>query len=92
MPRNALLVTVPYDGLSVSLESAKGLISVPVTEGHFNFFDGVFAGNYTVVVRGNTDLRTFPLRFAGDFSTRMLRLSPNDLKPRPVAPVLAPEH
>jgi hypothetical protein len=91
MPRNGLLVIVPYDGLMIYLKDHSGKTYTPITEGRSNYFDDVFGGDYTLVVSSGTDLRSFPIKFAGDFSTRTLRLLPRDVLPPHATPVPSPE-
>ncbi len=91
IPRNGLLVVVPYDGLSIYLKDHAGKISTPITEGRSNYFDDVFGGDYTLVVSSATELRSFPMKFAGDFSTRTVRLFPRDVLPARATPVPSPE-
>jgi hypothetical protein len=91
VPRSALFVAVPYDGLTVYLKDGSGKVSTPITDGRSNYFDDVFEGDYTLVISGSTALRALPITIAGDFSTRVLRLSPDAIRPALATPVPAPE-
>jgi hypothetical protein len=80
MPRSALFVVTPYEGLSVYLKDHSGKISTPITDGRSNYFDDVFEGDYTLVVFGSTELRALPIKIAGDFDCRQMRYDPRSLR------------
>ena len=90
VPRSALLVRVPYDGMSVWLKDAKGNLQFPISEGRANYFDDVYPGNLTLVISGSTNLRSSQITATGDFSAKEIDLTPEQVRPPHLAPVLAP--
>jgi len=90
VPRSALLVRVPYDGMSVWLKDTNGNLQFPISQGRANYFDAVHAGKLTLIISGSTNLSSSQITLTGDFSAKEIDLTPEQVRPPHLAPVLAP--